>query len=333
VTKVNLFGRGYDFNLNGLLSGKRQTFQAMFSNPRVYDSKFSLTFQAYNSEFQSTDDTQVTERGGNVTVGYPIAKHWSVSGTYGIQSIDINIQDIIQRLFRNSTGLSSALTATISRDTLNTREMFLPSKGTLNTLSTTVASKYLGSDLSYWKSSLLSKRYLQVFDEDSLIFPASVLSLALRADYLKGIEGRSTPFNERFVPGGIYSIRGHLYRSLGPSMVVPFPMNGNKADSGEVDLSDPRSLRLGGNKQIIGNVEFLFDIFKEAKIKGVLFLDGGNAFAENHWDWADLRASAGFGFRWFSPIGPLRFEWGFPMRKTDYSPDSVVFEFSIGSPF
>jgi outer membrane protein insertion porin family len=195
-----------------------------------------------------------------------------------------------------------------------------------------VASRYLGSDLSYWKTSLVSKKYIQVFDEDSLIFPASVLSFALRGDYLKGIENRSTPFNERFVPGGIYSIRGHLYRSLGPSMFVPFSVTGNRADDGEIDLSDPRSLKLGGNKQIIGNVEYLFDIFREAKIKGVVFLDSGNTFAENQWDWSELRVSTGFGFRWFSPLGPLRFEWGIPLDKRK-GEDAILFDFSIGAPF
>lgn len=332
VSKVNLFGRGYDINLNGLISGKRQTFQAMFSNPRVYDSKYSLTLQAYNSEFQSTDDTQLTERGGTVTVGYPIAKNWSVAGTYGLQNIDINIADTIQDLFRDSTGLSSFTTANITRDTLNTREMFLPSKGTLNSLSTTVASKYLGSDLSYWKTSFVSKRYIQIFDEDSLVLPASVLSLALRADYLKGIEGRSTPFNERFVPGGIYSIRGHLYRSLGPSMYVPFSVTGKRSNSGLIDLSEPRNLKLGGNKQIIANAEFLFDIFKEAKIKGVLFFDAGNTFPESEFDWAEIRTSTGFGFRWFSPLGPLRFEWGIPLDRRA-GEDPILFDFSIGAPF
>jgi outer membrane protein insertion porin family len=47
---------------------------------------------------------------------------------------------------------------------------------------------------------------------------------------------------------------------------------------------------------------------------------------------ADYRSDVGFGFRWFSPIGPLRFEWGFPIAR---QPDerAVNFQFAIGSPF
>jgi outer membrane protein insertion porin family len=43
-----------------------------------------------------------------------------------------------------------------------------------------------------------------------------------------------------------------------------------------------------------------------------------------------LRSSWGFGFRWFSPIGPLRFEWGLPFQTLP-GQDSIVFEFTIGN--
>jgi outer membrane protein insertion porin family len=51
-----------------------------------------------------------------------------------------------------------------------------------------------------------------------------------------------------------------------------------------------------------------------------------------------LRRSVGFGFRWFSPIGPLRFEWGIPLDRQQELPEggeeeSLVFEFTIGNFF
>ena len=45
-----------------------------------------------------------------------------------------------------------------------------------------------------------------------------------------------------------------------------------------------------------------------------------------------LRTSYGFGLRWFSPLGPLRFEWGFPFKPLPYE-ESNVFEFTIGNFF
>ena len=42
--------------------------------------------------------------------------------------------------------------------------------------------------------------------------------------------------------------------------------------------------------------------------------------------------SVGFGFRWFSPIGPLRFEWGIPLTKRP-DDEPILFEFTIGNFF
>lgn len=332
VSKVNLFGRGYDASLSALFSARRQMFNAYFRNPRVNDSLYSLTLQAFNTEIQSVDETRITERGGSVGVGYPLSKIWRVSATYGLKDISINIKDTIQKYFPESVGLDSSFAFSISRDTLNTREIFLPSEGSSNTLTSTIASQYMGSDLSYWKLEYIGKKYFQIFDDEVPVLGGSVLSFGLRGDYIRGIEGRSTPYNERFVPGGIYSIRGHLFRSLSRFVYVPFSITGRRDDDSELGGTATEKLRLGGNKQIILNVEYLFDIFKEARIKGVLFYDMGNAFEEQNYKLWNLRRSVGFGFRWFSPLGPLRFEWGIPLdRKEDE--ESILFDFSIGSPF
>ena len=78
-----------------------------------------------------------------------------------------------------------------------------------------------------------------------------------------------------------------------------------------------------------------YPLIKEAGIKFVTFFDVGNNFSVFP-DGTNIpftvRMDAGFGLRWFSPIGPLRFEWGFPFAKRDYE-QSPVFSFFIGPPF
>jgi outer membrane protein insertion porin family len=106
----------------------------------------------------------------------------------------------------------------------------------------------------------------------------------------------------------------------------------------------------GGNMQFYYNLEIEFPIVEMIGIKGVVFTDGGNAWntenalcepepvAYNHA--TDpctanpfiLRTSWGFGIRWFSPLGPLRFEWGFPFKPLPFE-ESSVFEFTIGNFF
>ncbi len=70
--------------------------------------------------------------------------------------------------------------------------------------------------------------------------------------------------------------------------------------------------RIGGNKELIFNMEYSFPLVPAARLKGLLFYDIGKAF-DNHEPirYRELRHSAGYGFYWLSPIGPLRFEWGY----------------------
>jgi outer membrane protein insertion porin family len=68
-------------------------------------------------------------------------------------------------------------------------------------------------------------------------------------------------------------------------------------------------------------------------LRGLLFFDVGNAFGEaEDITLQDMRLAVGWGVRWFSPVGPLRFEWGVPLnRKANERP--LVFEFTIGNSF
>ncbi|MES2855065.1 MAG: BamA/TamA family outer membrane protein, partial [Bdellovibrionota bacterium] len=95
-------------------------------------------------------------------------------------------------------------------------------------------------------------------------------------------------------------------------------------------LDAKSSVPYGGTQQAFYNLEFEFPLITEAGIKGVVFYDVGNA--DDMLAISEYRMDFGFGFRWFSPIGPLRFEWGFPIDRRADEP-AVNFQFAIGTPF
>jgi outer membrane protein insertion porin family len=67
-------------------------------------------------------------------------------------------------------------------------------------------------------------------------------------------------------------------------------------------------------------------------MRAVIFYDTG--MAQDDLSFGDLRSDFGFGIRWFSPMGPLRFEFGFPLgRKPEFGERSNNFQFAVGSPF
>jgi outer membrane protein insertion porin family len=152
------------------------------------------------------------------------------------------------------------------------------------------------------------------------------------------------PIFARFFLGGIFDVRGYRLRSIGPRL----PLNAN-LDPNTSLISN--GANIGGNMQLYSNFELEFPILDKVGIRGVIFFDAGNSFnTESLYcnaargsplsDVVDpcnqnvlkLRTSYGAGVRWFSPLGPLRFEWGFPINKLPYE-QSSVFEFTIGNFF
>ncbi len=75
----------------------------------------------------------------------------------------------------------------------------------------------------------------------------------------------------------------------------------------------------------------MFPLFAEHKMNGVAFFDIGNSY-EGDIDLTDLRKSTGLGVRWYSPLGPLRLEWGYNLEPRDDEEQSD-WEFTIGGVF
>ena len=76
------------------------------------------------------------------------------------------------------------------------------------------------------------------------------------------------------------------------------------------------------------NAEIVFPLIKDAGLRGVVFYDTGNAWESGYYV-DDMRQTAGFGIRWYSPMGPLRLEWGHVLDRKEDEPASR-WEFNIG---
>ena len=79
-------------------------------------------------------------------------------------------------------------------------------------------------------------------------------------------------------------------------------------------------------------LELLFPLVLEGQVKGVLFADAGNVFAQEEYflSFNKFKYDFGFGFRWHSPMGPLRFEWAYPLDTDKMKIGSPEFIFSVG---
>jgi outer membrane protein insertion porin family len=131
------------------------------------------------------------------------------------------------------------------------------------------------------------------------------------------VGGRRIPRTEKFTLGGSRNLRGYGYEGVGPLITK------NNA------LGIPITFNEGGQFEVFTNLEFQHPLSREAGLKWVLFFDAGHA---GSLDQVRIYADYGFGFRWFSPIGVLRFEFGYPLKKDDKNSGSQ-FHFDIGQLF
>lgn len=341
ISQNNLFGRGQSLTLQAQLSGLRQLFMLRFTEPYFLDSRWTFAFSLFNSLI-NYESFNRQAYGGSLTWGYPITHALRVFLTYKAEkvSVDTSASNVLlasaSRLTIPSTaqianlfndGVTSSVRATVSYDTRNNR--LFPSDGMFHSFSAEFALPWLGSQNVFNRYTFFTRWYFPLFW--GIVFKVNAEAGMVVSERKSGV-----PIFERFFVGGINSVRGFRPRTLGPRRKVPISPDPNAA------LFD---FPTGGNKELIFNVELEFPIFEKVGIKGVIFFDAGNAFDDDQtftlrsdlWGGdparrAMLRTSWGFGFRWFSPIGPLRFEWGLPLVRQP-GEESIVFEFTIGNFF
>ena len=93
---------------------------------------------------------------------------------------------------------------------------------------------------------------------------------------------------------------------------------------------------VGGVQELLFQLDYVFPIFPNAGLKGVLFADVGNVFNDGEdltINPSDLRRDVGVGLRWVSPLGPLRLDVGFPIGNRLPDEDSFEIQFTVGSLF
>jgi outer membrane protein insertion porin family len=350
IAQNNLFGRGTTLRLSAQISSLRQLFSVNYLDPYFLDTKLTFAFSAYNQLLYYPNFNRTT-RGGDLTWGYMLGDFVRLLGTYKLEWVQVGqnaqglqiagfgqVQSIaggtLANLYRR--GWTSSVRLWLQYDSRNDR-MF-PTNGMFHMLSVEVADRYLASEIDYVRLSAYARIYRPIWGP-------FVFRLNAETGLVTSRNPNGVPIYERYFLGGIQSIRGFRLFSLGPRIQIQSSL---EPGSFLIPFS------VGANWQLIMNSEIEFMILPMVQIKGVVFFDMGNGYnledkyctsqtanatlpevfnpCTKYPTFQNLRYSVGFGFRWFSPIGPLRFEWGIPLNR-QAGEDPIVFEFTIGNFF
>jgi len=345
VSQQNFFGWGQTLSLQIQWSKIRQLGQIQFVEPYFLDTRWTFAFDLYMTEGIYTTFTRRSV-GGSLTWGYELSglsRWWGFAkrledmrlfATYTNERVDVTAAQLeTTALSQFKSGTTSSVRLSLQWDKRDNR--LFPSKGFFVALSGEAAPPELAPSAIFGREVNLFTRY----SLDGRYYHPIWRGLVARAKLTLGLirdwdADHKVPISELFYVGGINSVRGYRYLSISP-------LTSNTSST--APDSATRQVATGGDKQAILNFELEFPLFGEAGIRGVVFSDLGNSFARGQYSdpavSLSLYKSVGFGLRWFSPIGPLRFEWSFPLNRRkdratgNYIDEPFDFQFTIGNFF
>jgi outer membrane protein insertion porin family len=305
ITQTNLFGGGQYLKLKGDLGTRMSNMELGYRDPYFMDKNLLFGVTGYKSTREYQGEYKRRSVGIEFTLGKELAEYWGVTVGYNFdvtRIYDVNWFAMQEVKDEEGNWTTSALTFTITQDSRDNIKD--PLRGSRNQYSVSFAG--LGGNVGFLKHYVDSGWYFPIFEE-------STIHVRGRLGWLTGAFGKKVPIYQKFYVGGLDTIRGLNYGEAGPK--------------------DPiTDEAIGAEKMLIGNLEYIFPIFDELKLKGIAFYDIGKGWANGETFGSGLRHTAGGGIRWFSPFGPIRIEYGFNLdRKPGESAGRV--EFGSGTNF
>ncbi len=314
VNQANFLGKGQNLGASLNLSNTGSYYSLSFTEPYFNDTLWSVGADLYQSANSARADYDENHKGGALRFGHPLAEYTRGYLRYKYDDTELStkydsagkpITDTDLFPLGTASGVTSSLTGTLEYDTRNDRQM--PTRGLYASASYEYAG--LGGDLKYSRMNGSFRYYKNLFWD-------VVWRNNIQYARIDSLEGQEVPFSELYLLGGPYSLRGYRSYRVGKMKFSKKIFDEIKAQNpgiSDKEATDRAMRFFGGTQQAMYQTEIQFPLVKEAGIMGAGFLDVGAAddtLAEN-----DFFADVGFGIRWYSPIGVLRFEWGFPLNR------------------
>lgn len=314
IRERNLLGKGQDLTFATTIAGKRTEFDAGFTEPYFLDRDLAAGVDAFRITRDLQDESSYDQKrtGGALRMGYPLSEKWRQSWKYRFEQNEItDVDEDASRFIRDQEGERST-SAVSQRLTYDARDSKLfPADGLYSWLDLEGAG--IGGDANFVSGDIGSTYYVPFIDKKV------VLSFTGETGAITGINDEDVQINERYMLGGD-SLRGFERAGIGPR---------------DITTDDA----LGGNLYYRGSVELSFPIGlpEEMGILGHTFTDFGSLWSLDETgpevvDENSIRAGAGLGVSWRSPMGPVRVDVAFPYAKEDFDQEEN-FRFSFGTRF
>ena len=264
------------------------------------DQSLQFAVSAIKQQLQAYDQTAQT---ASVTLSRKLSSVWTVSA--GLSATDETILQVVNAL-PNASGVIVPVSAKFDYTLLAVPFKVIydstnlptaledPRHGFRGSLTLTPTLAIGHPNATFLISTLSIATY---FDLNNLLPIApgrSVLAARALAGVAEGAGELSLPPDQRFYAGGTSTIRGYGYQLVGPM----FPNTDNPT---------------GGTAITTGGLEFRQRLYTNWGF--VAFVDAGQVSASLKPLPDDIRVGAGAGVRYYTPIGPIRFDLAVPVDR------------------
>ena len=323
ITERNFMGTGREVRLKTALSFKRQSVNFGYTEPYFLGYNMAAGFDIFGSRTDLEDESnfRTNQVGFGLRANFPLDDYQTLYTRYRLTYRDTKAQDGVDLCSPTSDDYSPAVCDSLGKDLISTLGATYvldkldnpaePNSGYRVQASLDVAG--IGGDVHYVRAELAGYYFMPLFYE------GVTLKLKGTGGHVVAWNGDHLRVNDRFTMGGP-SFRGFAVAGVGPR--------------------DDRGNYLGGETYAIGTVEVLFPLGlpEELGVTGSVFTDFGTVHGVKRdygtaiSDKARLRWTVGAGILWKSPLGPLRLDVAYAVKKAPWDETEKI-QFGVGTRF
>jgi len=329
LTHYNLFGRLYTGSTQIRVAENELFGQVSFQNPRPFGAHLPTVISIFARRL-GEKDFRTDRYSANIQVEKRFSQDFIAYLSYYFERVsifDLPPDFSIEEIQRNAQPIRlGRIGPSFIRDKRDNK--FDPTAGNQTVGSFFVAATALGGNEQFVKFTIEHTRYYAVRR-----FRDTIYSFTGRVGLATPFGGKqSLPISERFFGGGARDLRGFGFEEAGPQIVVrKRDVDGNietDADGNPILVLSP----LGGNALLVITNELTFPLW--GPLGMAVFSDTGNVFARvRDFTIGNMTETVGVGLRLKTPVGPVRFDYGFLVVNRPPGVSRSHKHFTVGQAF
>lgn len=288
----NFFNYGGKGSARTELSLERPKLTLQYLQPHLLSQDTYGIASLFNEMQRDNDSFKLEERGGRLMLRHNFQETLSLSlGYYFEQNDPSDVKD--------AAKLSSLDTEVLNLGGFEAQflwdrrdDLIQPKRGSFSQVYLRSAAEFLGSESNFFEMDAQNSWYVSLASK-------TVLACSFNAKLIEPTaQSSAIPIYRRYFWGGDNTLRGFEKHEVGPHATD----------------AEGKTVNIGGNRVLGINAELRFPIY--SVFGGVVFYDAGaNWLHENGFNQDLIRDAVGIGLRVSTPVGPLRFDYGWKLDR------------------